>query len=202
MTWRTLGWTLVAGLLALPALADPPPVASPSAGGQIDTLVPRTTGSTYRAVDSNAPRFSPLPPSRPCDAKNVIGQWVSAGVFEQAAGSPNADFKPLATATLQFDPNGTYSEARQGQAVAANSLNQYVVTNSGLLYYYRDSKVIASTACFIVASQQDIFLPGQMLHMPPAPTDGSLPSVRRVTVYKRPDRSLDVAPPVQPGFGR
>lgn len=189
MILRSL-FMLAVMVVAAPALADDPPeVSLPAtipAGGQIDATVPKSSGSVYRAADAAAIKFFPLPPSRPCDKKNIIGEWQQIGVYEQIAGNPNADFKASAQTLLLFQPDGVYSESPGAAPTPDNLLKQYVVTDAGLLYYYRDGKVSGSMACFIVATQQDNFLPGQMLHMPPAPADGSIPSVRNVFVYSRP----------------
>lgn len=148
--------------------------------------------------------FPALPPSRICTPKDVLGVWKMAQVYQEPAGKARQDFIDNPFHYVRFDKNSMFGEyenskMEQGGAVLkrlgnsmVNDQQQYLVHDSGIMFLYQNGASTGSMACFIVTDPHGEFKKGQMLLMPPAPTDGKPPAMRLVKVYEHP------APPPRP----
>lgn len=142
--------------------------------------------------------FPVLPPSRPCTPQDVPGLWRLGQVYENPAGSVFSDFTAYPTQYLFFSGDGTYNASKVQPAPDDNvalsylstqkpqSLQQFLVQESGFIFFYRDGAAIDTQACFIVANQRDPFRIGQMLLMPPQGQSAT----RVVKVYDRTGNSI------------
>jgi hypothetical protein len=126
-------------------------------------------------------QFPSLPPSRPCTMQDVQGMWRLLDVFEDPPGQEMGNFAVNRYQYMLFDKDnvfGKYSsptislpavmlkpeiekQARQ------QGLQQYLLNESGVLYFYSQGIATDSMACFIVANERGVFTVGQMLLMPP-----------------------------------
>jgi hypothetical protein len=196
-------------LIAAPAtvLAQESPVNAPTP--TISELLPpeqpAEAVTPSGAATSSAPTgyFPSLPPSRPCVKKDLLVMWKLEHVYENPAGVAMATYNAQPFQYIRFLPNSTYRELKdinqplskmavkqQMKAQTGGSLLQYVVSDTGIIYFYRDGVATDTMACFIVANPKEPFMVGEMLLMPPAPEQGQ-PASRMVKVYNKAFASSD-----------
>ena len=136
--------------------------------------------ASAQALPSNSREFFPkLPQSNLCTKDILPGAWKLLMVYESP---PAAEMTLYASRPLQyylFDSAGRYGDyvsslrdisiddIRKEVARQQTNLQQYVVNDAGMLFFYKDSIAIDSLACFIVAQDSGPFESGQMLLMPP-----------------------------------
>lgn len=136
--------------------------------------------------------FPALPPSKPCNRQDVDGLWKLKQVYEVPAGKITTDFNAKPHQYLLFTRDETYTvykdvwgekgpkEVFLGMRNArTQALQQFVVHESGIVFFYTDGRPVDSKACFIVANPQAPFVAGQMLLMPPEGTS----KIRSLRVY-------------------
>ncbi|MDX1975468.1 MAG: hypothetical protein SFT92_07305 [Rickettsiales bacterium] len=176
------------------ALAQTP--SAPQAAAPAKTA-PAVAPATADTVIAPAPvvGFPALPPSRPCKKEDVAGFWKLSNVYERPAGQELLNFNAQPYQYLLFSADSTYKETRVGygsipdaeayqklQAEQSNALLQFVVSEGGLIYFYKERAHDYTMACFIVANGKDPFVVGDILLMPPAdPTRTS----RLLKVFKK-----------------
>lgn len=183
----------------LPVAALPPVDVAASAPAAPVAATPAAAATNPAfAAQPPADSFPTLPPSRPCARQDIDGLWRLNNVYESPQGVESSTFTSQPHQYLLFLRDDTYrtyrtswpekSDAvvmRQLELEEPDHLEQFVVGENGLVYFYRDSVAIDTQVCFIVANQRAPFTVGQMLLMPP---EGQS-SVRLVKAY---DRSLSL----------
>lgn len=172
----------------------PTPAAVPSA----------LTVANLPAIGLSADGFFPeLPLSRPCKQDEIIGQiWRLQNVFEKPTGKASDEFRSKRIQFISFDEDSTYRSHKDvrtpsSRRVAKRLLDESIqkemvqyVFQDNLVYYYKNSEVAATDACFIVTTGRGQFSVGQMLLMPTidrAVADG----VRLVKAYQKWDRGRE-----------
>lgn len=192
----TGAWAQEAPPVALPAL--------PAADSQIEQFVPKPATSVYKvARDTGFGGFPALPAARACTKEEIPGVWILVKAVEHNTDGTSTDFMVKPNQPLVFDTSGIYVERRFNQGAIKNpsALNQYVAADGGFIYFYTNGQFTHSRVCFIVARAQDDFGVGNMLLLPPMPSDGSLPTKRLVMAYRRASPPQNQAsPPPQPSF--
>lgn len=142
--------------------------------------------------------FPALPPSNPCKKPEEIrGFWRLIKTYETPQGSETKDLADKPHQYLFFAKDTTYRSLKLAQRVRGrqNFYNrfkrvegepafQYVVSDSGFIFFYKDSVVIDTQACFIAAQDFGEFKKGNMLLLPPAPQAAQTASTRLLKVYK------------------
>ena len=177
-----VGFVMMACLLAVafPALArerggspNAPEVAEPS---QNLPPLPDMPEPAAPVVQSGIPA---LPASNPCTSETIVGLWKLQNVYEDPAGSETASFSVSPLQYLFFGGKGIYgrynatADGMKPKAIVGEmkthttGLQQYVVQESGMVYYYLDKVANDVQACFIVEDERSPFLRGNMLLMPP-----------------------------------
>ncbi len=144
--------------------------------------------------NSSEAYFPSLPPSRLCTKRDIAGFWRLSMVFENPTGPELSDYSASPYQYILFNNNDTFSMYKSSQGDVADAdvlkkmrdrqggvLEQFVMHESGVLYFYKDGVAYDSLACFIVANKLDPFNPGQMLFMPPP----DKATVRMVRVYQK-----------------
>jgi hypothetical protein len=147
---------------------------------------------------ARASYFPALPPAKPCTLADVVGNWKLVQVFEEPQGAETAAFSYEPYQYLSLTTDQTYKTYKNMSAPLAeeavpsvlqrteeDGLKQYVIGDSGVIYFYSEGTVVDTEVCFIVSNARGQFTVGQMLIMPPAPADGNVPSVRVAKVYSR-----------------
>jgi hypothetical protein len=172
---------------------ETPQLAPPLAAATTQSAEPYYGANAYQNKNR---QFPPLPPSRPCAASDIFGNWKLIEVYEEPPGNALAEYGLRPNQYMQFFPDSTYMrfsdpyarkltpegvqrEIKKSQPDGA--LYQYVLGESGVIYFYSQGVATDSLACFIVANQRGNFLVGQMLLMPQAGQQSS----RLVKVYNR-----------------
>ncbi len=136
--------------------------------------------------------FPQLPPASACLKKDIVGLWRLTRVYETPVHSETQTFAAQPYQYMFFDWEDTYRQLKNSTAVdekalveqfrtAGGDLQQYVVNETGFVYFYTNSVATETMACFIVANQTNEFTLGDMLLMPPAGQS----AVRMVKVYER-----------------
>lgn len=124
--------------------------------------------------------FPELPPSRLCKKRDVLGMWKLSMVFETPAGTQVEDFGTYPYQYVLFNDTSIYQMYKSArdensepevlrylQSSNSKVLEQFVVDDNGVIFFYKDGVAVDSMACFIVANPLDPFTEGQMLFMPP-----------------------------------
>jgi hypothetical protein len=185
-----------------PAPPSSDPAAVSAEQGAPDVAPAQVAGTPY-APPPAVGYFPALPPSRPCVKKDMRSAWKLVQVYENPIGTALAQFNAEPFQYLYFDPDTTIREYKSSQQPLSGmevkqkmmaqqgTLKQYLVHESGIIYFYQDGVAVDSQACFIVANRQEPFVPGQMLLMPPAPPEGQQAASRVVKVFKR----IQLTPP-------
>lgn len=157
------------------------------------------------AIPAQQNNFPALPPSNPCKTENILGYWKLVKVYEQPQGEETKDFSITPLQFVRYSKDTTYKYVKFPQRVdkktyfnsferkEGDSLQQFVVNDTGFVYFYNEGNVVDTQACFIVAQDLGEFKAGQMLMMPPAPQPGQLASKRLLKVY------YNVTPKPKPG---
>jgi hypothetical protein len=192
---------------AMPPLPDGTPQETP------DLAAPQQNKSQQRDAYYGANEyqkrnkdFPPLPPSRPCAFSDILGDWKLSNVYEYPAGPEMHDFAARPHQYLQFYQESTYGKysdpnarklgpegVRREIKKDQQGLHQFVVAESGVIYFYNQGVAADSRACFIVANAKEPYVVGSMLLMPPAGQQ----SARLVKVYIR--HVPESAPPPRAG---
>jgi hypothetical protein len=190
-------WLVLLALCVSPALAqeaaappaEPVPVVTPRA-------VPEAPAPENIPVtlQPNSGNFPPLPPSRPCARPDADGLWKLKNVFEKPRGPTSADFANNPHQYILFLRNDTYRTYKEVwgektpeqvkselEITPTAGTQQFVVHESGMLFFYVDGQNIDSQACFIVANALGPYMPGDMILMPP---EGRI-ATRLALVYER-----------------
>ncbi len=144
--------------------------------------------------NSVAGYFPALPPSRLCTKNDIAGFWRLSMVYESPTGVELTDFSANPFQYVLFNNDSTFSIYKSTQSEKADAevlksmrakkggvLEQFVMHESGVLYFYKDGVAYDSLACFIVANRLDPFNVGQMLFMPPP----DKATIRMVKVYQK-----------------
>lgn len=142
------------------------------------------------AQDSSG--FPALPPSRTCTPADVPGVWRMANVYESPVGLEVSAFRTNPVQYIWFRPDTIYYKFAGQKNLplptiggimkkGAKGTQQYVVNESGIIYFYVNSAAIDTQACFIVANATGSFKVKQMLLMPP---EGQIKG-RLVKVYTK-----------------
>ena len=151
------------------------------------------------AADAVAVRtgdFPALPPSRVCKAGDIVGVWRLLQVYEDPSSTEAVAFAAQSIQYIYFGKDTVFKDYRNAHNTLSDeairrtlmereeSLRQYVL-KEGVLFFYTDSVLAGSLACFIVANPRGDFSVGQMLLMPQAPADGSMPAIRMAKLYEK-----------------
>jgi|GEM_PF-2991894 len=125
-------------------------------------------------------RVPALPSARKCTPKDAPGLWKLMMVYEEPKGGETTEFYARPSQYLWFQPDSSYGQywsdrdvllhpqmIRNAMRSQAQGLQQYLVHESGMLYFYLNSAAVKTQACFIVDQDKDFFYEGQMLLMPP-----------------------------------
>jgi hypothetical protein len=187
-----------AATVATPVAAAPPAVAPaapavavPQPAPQAAAPAPETAPIT---LQPNAGDFPPLPPSRPCARPDADGLWKLKDVFEKPRGPTSSDFANNPYQYILFLRDDTYRTFKEVwgektpdqvkkelERTPPANVQQFVVQESGIIFFYIDGQNIDSQACFIVANQRGPYIPGEMILMPP---EGRI-ATRLALVYER-----------------
>lgn len=136
------------------------------------------SASNYYQQDQRR-QFPPLPPARPCNARDLYGIWELVNVYEEPTGPASANFASIPHQYVMYKKDSIYGKYNSAtSAVPASmieveldkqqrALHQYLVNESGIIYYYNQGVAVDSMACFIVANRRGPFLVGEMILMPP-----------------------------------
>ena len=126
--------------------------------------------------------------------QSLMGTWRLIRVYEVPKGTQSAALAASPVQFIRFRPDTTFSSYNAGTVELSfanlselidkpsRNVEQYLVQDKGMVYFYRDSVAVDTQACFIVASRLGEFNAGEMLMMPPA---GQY-SGRLIKVYTRP----------------
>ncbi len=171
-------------LLSCPVTAHAISPAIPDASSELPPMPSMTPPSMFPA----------LPPSRACVRKDLQGTWKLQNVYEEQVGTETADFQNNPVQYLSFENDNIYAQIRAGRSdlsttaiqdavksARGKDLSQYLMHESGMLYFYKNGVAAETRACFIVASDAGNFRAGQLLLMPP---QGQHPG-RMVKVYAK-----------------
>lgn len=121
----------------------------------------------------------PLPVSRVCAKPDIEGLWKLQRVYEEPLGMEVAAFKATPMQYLYFRGDGTYGKYSGEGALTAPAaiidyighhtvgLQQYLLQDTGLIYYYQDKIASNTQTCFIVVQPSATFALGSLLLMPP-----------------------------------
>ncbi|MFO0388431.1 MAG: hypothetical protein ACK502_01735 [Alphaproteobacteria bacterium] len=169
-----------------PALEVPelPDAALQNNAQQAPRLIPNSTEAYFPA----------LPPSRLCTKNDIVGLWKLMMVFENPTGIELSDYSASPFQYFIFEKDDTFASFKGSQSPGSDTnvlnklrsnrskvLEQFVMHDSGVLYFYKDGVSYDSLACFIAANKLDPFSVGQMLLMPPP----DKANVRMVRVYQK-----------------
>lgn len=179
---------------AVPPAADVQPApATAAVAAQPSPPAPTVPEGTI-TLQPNSGNFPPLPPSRPCARPDTDGLWRLKHVFEKPRGPTTSDFANNPFQYILFlrdDTYRTYKEVwgertpqqvkNELEATPPTNVQQFVVHESGMVFFYVDGQNIDSQACFIVANERGPYMPGQMILMPP---EGRI-ATRLALVYER-----------------
>lgn len=186
-----LPFSAAAQVVNAPAVTPAPAAVTAPASAPAKTI--------FEAVPANVPNnpaanFPILPPSRPCMRQDADGLWQLKAVHENPQGVESSLFVTQPFQYLLFlrdDTYRTYSSSWQERSdgVVMNrireqipeKLQQYVVHQSGFIFFYVGGAITNTQACFIVVTSNESFITGQMLLMPPEGTS----KTRLVKVYQR-----------------
>jgi len=144
------------------------------------------------APTSSREVFPALPQSKICDKNSLVGAWKLLMVYEVPSGKEIALYTNRPLQYLMFEPDSRYGEyisplrvvtvnSARKAALAPKTIQQYTVSDSGLVFFYKNSIASDSLACFIVAKDEGAFEAGQMLLMPPE----KVAKGRMVKVYQK-----------------
>jgi hypothetical protein len=132
----------------------------------------------FAAPTNSKDVFPKLPQSKICDKNSVVGVWKLLMVYEVPSGKEIALYTERPLQYIVFDPESLYGEYISSlrivsaddvrkTALAQKIIQQYTVSNSGIIFFYKNSVATDSLACFIAARNEGPFEIGQMLLMPP-----------------------------------
>jgi hypothetical protein len=181
---------------AAPELPPPPtlviPAQNPANPGAPAAQAP-VVAAPSNPLQPQAGYFPQLPPSRPCARPDADGFWKLKYVFENPVSSETLSFRSQPHQYILFLRDDTYKTHKaiwadktettiktQMMTETPPKLQQFVVHESGFIYFYNDGVAVDTQACFIVANSRGEFKEGQMLLMPP---EGQSPT-RLVKVYE------------------
>jgi hypothetical protein len=120
----------------------------------------------------------PLPVSVPCTPQDVIGLWKLEHIYEEPIGNETYAFEVSPVQYVNYVANGLYGRY-SGSIVMppklvvneinkhSTGLQQYLVQDTGVMYYYQDKVANDEQSCFFVAKDSAPFFKGNMLQMPP-----------------------------------
>lgn len=138
--------------------------------------------------------FPELPPSSLCSKDKLVGIWKLLMVYEQPSGSEIDVFFDSPLQYLVFEPDSLYGEykgilhnitlkdMRERVLNNSNRSQQFTVSNSGMLFFYKNGISYDSLACFFVEALKPPFRQGQLLIMPPEKSAGGK---RLLKVYEK-----------------
>lgn len=167
--------TSAAKKVAMPAKEAPP----------IPTFEPATPANA-------APVFPSLPPARPCEQDDMKGLWRLAAVYEDPQGPETTAYQASPNQYSFYKRDNTFGKFNAGRTEMSpksifeniqkhtSGLMQYLLQDSGFIYFYNDGVATDVQACFIVSDSRVPFEEGEMLMMPPK---GQIQG-RLVKVYK------------------
>ena len=125
-------------------------------------------------------KFPKLPESRACERRDLDGLWQMKKVYEVPVGGEAAAFVSQPYQYMLYSRDDTYRQYKssweeRSDGVVLNrlreqqpeKLQQYVLHESGVVFFYEDGVVTSAWACFIVVNPNEEFVFGQMLLMPP-----------------------------------
>lgn len=180
-----------------------PDSEEPEEGDEPALEVPELPDAVRKNTTQQAPRLMPnsteayfpaLPPSRLCTKNDIVGLWKLMMVFENPTGLELSDYSALPFQYFIFEKDDTFASYKGSQNPGSDTnvlnklrenrgkvLEQFVMHDSGVLYFYKDGVSYDSLACFIAANKLDPFNVGQMLLMPPP----DKANTRMVRVYQR-----------------
>jgi len=123
-----------------------------------------------------------LPPSLPCKTEWLAGLWLQTQAFESPLGKETELFKQNPMQYIGFSKDSrlyrynsgkTYTDPKVVLDLVTNhsgALVQYLLQDTGMLYFYQDSVAIDSQVCFIVAETHPPYAAGNLILMPPKGT--------------------------------
>jgi hypothetical protein len=123
--------------------------------------------------------FPSLPPSSRCTKDLLAGTWKLLALYEVPAGREMQLYIKRPLQFNVFSHDGLYSSyisswrdipyqnVKREAFAQKGGPQQFVVKDSGIIFFYKDGIAIDSLACFIVAQNDGPFELGQMLLMPP-----------------------------------
>jgi hypothetical protein len=147
----------------------------------------------FAAPTSSLDVFPKLPQSKFCDKNSLLGVWKLLMVYEVPSGKEIALYMNRPLQYAMFEPDSRYGEYISSlRAISANGVRnvafaqksnqQYVIGDSGVIFFYKNSLPTDSLVCFIVARNEEPFETGQMLLMPP---EKAAKNGRMVKVYQK-----------------
>lgn len=162
-------------------------------GDQEQTVLPPPITS-MPVQDPNAPGFRRQPRVRFCYQNDMRGFWKLRRVFETPEGVMAGDFKEFSHQYFYFEGNGIRYDLKskqehvdRGKLLQAmkdskgDDLQQFVVNDSGGLYFYTNRELAGSYYCGIAEESGGPYLQGDMILTPAEGQGGSL-----FTVWQRP----------------
>jgi len=182
------------------APAETPAVPAAAAEAMPATMPPTNIPTTLQPTAGD---FPPLPPSRPCARPDADGMWKLTAVYENPRSSMSTDFASYPHQYILFLRDDTYRTYKDVWGDKSDAqvrvdlekeqptvLQQFLVHQSGILFFYKDGAFLDSQACFIVANSKGPYNQGQIILMPP---EGQS-SVRLAMVYTRILKAEEVRP--------
>jgi len=174
LTMLTASPSFAIGLDSMPLIGSKKPnVAEPSEEPPPLPDMPASKAPVRPAA------IPPLPISNICKQSDMEGLWKLQQVYEEPAGSASAAFNLNPIQYVYYKPNGVYGKYNGDGGLTtpaliidhidkhAAGLQQYLLQNTGIVYYYQDKIANDTQTCFIVLKRKDPFMPGDMLLMPP-----------------------------------
>ena len=186
---------------------EPPQDLPPLPKGAIDRGQDSEGYQPPNAIDyyqQQQRRFPPLPPSRPCSVQDLAGMWRLVVIYEDPPGTETTGFGVNRFQYLMFDKNtvfGKYNSPNtplpadmlRGEIEKIQQqqgLQQYLLNESAILYFYSQGIAVDAMACFIVVNERGTYKPGQLILMPPK----GQTKTRLAKVYER----YNIKPAKQP----
>jgi hypothetical protein len=147
--------------------------------------LPALAQITPQEAGTVAPSFPQFPPSRACEAADLLGVWQIVRIYQSPPGQDLSSTERFPFQYILFHPNSlvhrTWHAAVPDQKeriisyfwdlkfmwdIREDQLYQYTL-QEGRVYFYNNGEIKNQLMCFIVSTEGNGFVPGQMLLLEP-----------------------------------
>jgi hypothetical protein len=159
----------------------PLPRAAIESGQESDGYQPPLPPNASDYYQQQQRRFPPLPPSRTCSVQDLEGIWRLVVIYEDPPGPETTGFGVNRFQYLMFDKNTVFGKYNSPNTPLPadmvrseiekiqqqQGLQQYLLNESAIIYFYSQGIAVDAMACFIVVNERGNFKAGQLILMPP-----------------------------------